>query len=52
MSNDKDKKQTRHMTVKIMDAPEQAQKMAARYVRALYGASLLEFARQMEKTLQ
>jgi len=37
------------MTVKIVQASEQAQEMTARYVRALYGVSLLEFARQMEK---
>ena len=49
MSNGKDKKQAGQMTVKVVQAPEQAQEMTARYVRALYGVSLLEFARQMEK---
>jgi hypothetical protein len=49
MSNGKDKKQASHMTVKIIQATEQAKEMTARYIRALYGVSLLEFARQMEK---
>ena len=47
--NAKDKKQVGHITVKTVRAPEQAQAMAARYIRALYGISMLEFARQMEK---
>jgi len=51
MSNGKDNKQVSHLKVKIIKAPEQAQAMAARYIRALYGVSVLEFARQMEKDL-
>jgi len=42
-------KQENRMTVKIIKAPEQAQEMAARYIRALYGVSLLDFACQLEK---
>jgi len=48
MSNGKNKKP---MKVTIINAPEQAQNMTARYIRVLYGSSLLEFARQMEKEL-
>ena len=50
MSNGTDTKLVNNMKVKIIMEPKHTQDMTARYVRALYGISLLEFARKMEKS--